>query len=60
MFLTSLLSPSSSAESRIVFGSILSICYSVLFILLSYLLFYLRYNVSERIERVSEWFPIHL
>lgn len=53
MVLTNLLTPSSSAEKRIVYGSILSICYSVLFIILSYLLFYLRYNVSERVERVS-------
>ena len=60
MFLNNIMFPSSTSSQSILYGTLLSLCYSVIYILLSYILFYLRYNVSERVEQVILLYSLYV
>lgn len=52
MFMDAVLDPSYLSEDRITGGTLMSLGSSALYAIISIIIFYLRYNVSERIERV--------
>lgn len=52
MFMNAVLDPTYLSQDRITGGTWMSLASSALFALISVIIFYLRYNVSERVERV--------
>ena len=59
MFIHGVLIPSNYFQTRFTEATIFSIICSVIYCIISYILFYLHYNVSERIERVLKFYSFY-